>query len=67
MTPPALTIEKTVEPLSGDRGQLHVAYFVDGEKVPELCHPLGTPAPIATVREYAGTITIDTSKGGFRG
>jgi hypothetical protein len=53
-----LIIEKTVEPLSGDRGQLHVAYFVDGKQVPELSHPVGTPAPIETVRAHAGTIEL---------
>lgn len=52
-------IERYVEPLSnGTRGQLHQAVFVDGEQVMELCHPLGSPAPIASVRERAEVLTV---------
>jgi hypothetical protein len=55
-----IVIEYTVEPLAGGRGQLHVAVFKDGEQVPELCHPWGSPAPIETVRRHERTVTFPT-------
>lgn len=60
MSAPGLVIERFCEPLSGGtRGQLHQAVFADGEQVRELCHPVGSPAPIATVREHEETLRFD--------
>lgn len=60
METPGLVIEYTAEPLSGGkRGQMHVAVFVDGEQVPELCHPVGSPAPIEVVRRAEYTIKVN--------
>jgi hypothetical protein len=53
-----LVIERYAEPLSGARGQLHIAVYVFGERVSELCHPLGSPAPWAVVKAEERTLTV---------
>jgi hypothetical protein len=50
-----LIIERIADPLPGGRGQLVQTTWIDGEQVPELSFPVGSPAPMATVREFEGT------------
>ena len=51
-------VEYYAEPRSPDkkgkpqRGQLHVSVFMDGEQIPELSHPMGSPAPWETVKPH---------------
>jgi hypothetical protein len=48
-------IERYAEPLAGGRAQMHQAVFVAGEQVPELSHPVGSPAPAGVVRRHEET------------
>lgn len=54
--PPACVIERAADPLPGGRAQLVQTVFVDGEKVPELSHPVGSPASAETVARHVETI-----------
>jgi hypothetical protein len=56
-----VVIERYAEPLSGDRAQLHQAVFVDGQQVAELSHPVGSPAPRATVEAHAEVVRFDAN------
>jgi hypothetical protein len=49
---PASFIAYEADPLPGGRAQMVRTVVVDGETVPELSGPIGSPAPIATVREH---------------
>jgi hypothetical protein len=46
------------EPLPGKRAQMIRTVVVDGEVVPEMTGPIGSPAPIATVRKYEYRVTL---------
>ena len=48
-------IERVAEPLGGGRAQLMETVFVNGVKVLALSHKVGSPAPIATVRQHEET------------
>lgn len=58
MTGPSEIVYWT-EPLPGDRGQLYRDVVVDGKILTELSGKIGSPAPIAAVREFERTITLD--------
>lgn len=55
---PADFMEYYIEPLSGARAQLHVDTVLDGALVPALSHPVGSPAPIDTVRPHARRVIL---------
>jgi hypothetical protein len=54
-----LIIERIADPLPGGRAQLVQTVFVDGEQVPELSHPVGSPAPAEVVREHVETLRFE--------
>lgn len=51
-------IERTAEPLPGDRAQLVERVWIDGEAQPELTVERGSPASAETVKRYEETIVL---------
>jgi hypothetical protein len=47
-----------IEPLPGDRAQLHCDVVIQGELVPALGGPVGSPAPAESVRPHARRVTL---------
>lgn len=47
------------ESLPGNRGQLHRDVVVRGQLRSELSGPIGSPAPLDTVRTFEHTVTLD--------
>ena len=58
MTETRNLIHYWAEPLPGKRGQLMRDVVVDSKIVAELSGPIGSPAPIETVRKFEKTITL---------
>lgn len=54
-----ITIHEYAEPLGNGRAQMQRDVVVDGKLVPELSGPVGSPAPIETVRQYERKVTIE--------
>lgn len=47
------------EPVKAGYSILRRDVVIDGELVPELSHPVGSPAPTETVRRYEYTFPLD--------
>jgi hypothetical protein len=60
--PPRLVIDYYTEPRAGGRAQLYRDVVVDGDLIPELSGPVGSVAPVDTVRTHVTTLRVDAGE-----